>query len=157
MPTETAQRKNIGEVVVSAVLIGVGCLVLWDTTTYADADSAVFPRTFSFVLIGACIAYIVVWLMGRGEERPVPESGSAIRRILLVTVMLGGALAMPWIGFLAAAVPVFGALLLVAMYDPWTPYRAIVYPLVGLALVFGFFFVFQELLLVPLPTGKLFQ
>ena len=27
----------------------------------------------------------------------------------------------------------------------------------GLALVFGFFFVFQELLLVPLPTGKLFQ
>lgn len=155
MPTDA--RKDIGEVIVAALLIGVGCMVLWDTTTYADADSSVFPRTFAFVLIGACIAYIGMWLMGRGEARSEPEAGSAVRRVLLVAVMLAGALAMPWIGFLAAAVPVFAALLLVAMYDPWTPYRAIVYPLIGLALVFGFFFVFQELLQVPLPTGRLFQ
>jgi hypothetical protein len=156
VPTETAHRKNIGEVVVSVLLIGAGCLVLWDTTTYADPDSAVFPRTFAIVMIGACIAYIGLWLLGRGENRPEPEAGSMIRRVLLVAVMLAGAVAMPWIGFLAAAIPVFAGLLLVAMYDPWTPYRAIVYPLIGLALVFGFYFVFQELLLVPLPTGKLF-
>lgn len=155
MPTET--NKGVGEVVVAALLVGVGCLVLWDATTYVDSDSAVFPRTFSFVLIAACIAYIGMWLTGRGEERGEPEPGSAVRRFLLVAVMLAGALAMPWIGFLAAAGPVFGGLLLIAMYDRWTPYRAIVYPLIGLALVFGFFFVFQELLLVPLPTGKLFQ
>lgn len=155
MPTDT--RREIGEVIVSVLLVGIGCLVLWDTTTYADADSAVFPRAFAMVLIAACIAYIGMWLIGRGEERPEQERGSVIRRILLVAAMLAGAVVMPWIGFLAAAVPVFGALLLIAMYDRWTPYRTIVYPLIGLALVFGFFFVFQELLMVPLPTGKLFQ
>lgn len=155
MPTES--RRDTGGAVVAALLIGVGCLVLWDTTGYADPDSAVFPRTFSGVMIAACIAYIGMWLAGRGEDLGTPEPGSAIRRILLVAVMLAGALSMRWIGFLAAAVPVFGALLLIAMYDRWTPYRAIVYPLIGLALVSGFYFVFQELLQVPLPEGRLFR
>lgn len=157
MPTECAHRRDIGEVIVAALLVSVGCLVLWDTTTYADPDSAVFPRTFACVMIAASIAYIGMWLLGRGEARPDTEPGSMTRRVLLVAVMLAGALAMPWIGFLAAAVPVFAALLLVAMYDRWTPFRSIVYPLIGLALVFGFYFVFQELLLVPLPEGRLFQ
>lgn len=155
MPTET--NRSIGEVVVSVLLVGVACLVLWDTTTYVDSDSAVFPRAFAIVLIIACIAYIGVWLTGRGENRPEQERGSIVRRVLLVVVMFCGALALPWIGFLAAAVPVFGALLLIAMYDPWTRYRTIVYPLIGLAVVFGFYYVFQELLMVPLPEGRLFH
>jgi hypothetical protein len=154
VPTEA--RKDAGGAVVAAILVGVGCLVIWDTMEYVDADSAVFPRTFAGVMIVASLVYIVTWVIGRGEHRPEPEAGSARRRVLLVVIMLSGALAMPWIGFIPAALPVFGALLLVAMYDPWTPYRMVVYPLIGAGIVFGFYFLFSQALLVPLPTARLF-
>jgi putative tricarboxylic transport membrane protein len=155
-PTEAREPPRAGSVVVAALMIAVACVVLWDSTRYTDADSAVFPRTFAVVLIVASLAYIVVWLLGRADPEVPPSPGSAPRRILLVVAMLAGALAMPMIGFVAAALPVFGALLLVAMYDPWTRFRMVVYPLVGIAVVLGFYYVFQELLLVPLPAARLF-
>lgn len=70
--------------------------------------------------------------------------------------MLAGALAMPWIEFIPASLPVFGALILVAMYDPWTPFRIVVYPLIGIAIVIGFYFLFSEALQVPRPTARLY-
>ena len=63
----------------------------------------------------------------------------------------------PLVGFLPAGAAVFLALLGLAMYDPWTPYRRVVFPLVGLAIVAGFYVLFSEALLVPLPTGSLFR
>lgn len=150
MPTEA--RKDTGGAVVSLLLAALGCLVIWDTTTYADSDSAVFPRTFAIVMILASLAYVLRWLAGRGETLAAEEGGSNRRRLLLVAVMLAGVLSMPWLGFLLSALPVFGALLLVAMYDPWTPRRIVLYPLIGLAIVFSFYFVFNDVLLVPLPV-----
>ncbi|MEX0694207.1 MAG: tripartite tricarboxylate transporter TctB family protein [Rhodospirillales bacterium] len=152
----TEARKDTGGAIVAAILIGVACLVLWDTTSYVDSDSAVFPRTFSGVLITASAAYIVVWLFGRGEQLSITESGSTIRRLLLITIMIAGTLAMPWIGFIPASLPVFAALTLVAMYDPWTKFRLIVYPIIGTAIVLGFYYLFSKALLVPLPTAELF-
>ena len=153
MPIEA--RRDTGGAGVAAFLIGLGCLVIWDTMSYVDADSAVFPRTFAGIMILASLAYLLMWLLGRGEQRPEPEGGSTRRRVLLVLIMLAGALAMPWIGFVPASLPVFGALILVAMYDPWTPFRIVVYPLIGIAIVFGFYFLFSEALQVPLPTARL--
>lgn len=155
MPTDV--KKDTGGAVVAACLTALGALVVFDTTTYADSDSAVFPRTFAIVMILASVAYIVTWLMGRGASAGEAEAGSMPRRVLLVAIMLGGTLAMPWVGFLAASIPVFAALTLVAMYDPWTKARAVVYPLVGIAIVLGFYVLFKEVLLVPLPTASLFQ
>lgn len=152
---QTDTRSDVGGVIVAAVLIGIACLVLWDTTTYVDLDSKVFPRTVAIVLILASLGYIVLWLLGRTAPEPRTE-GSWPRRILLVLVMLASVLAMPLVGFLAASLAMFALLLVVAMYDPWTPYRVIVYPIVGVAVVLGFYYIFSELLLVPLPTASLF-
>lgn len=160
MPTDTSpkptERPGPGGVVVAALLIVFACFVLWDTLGYVDSDSSVFPRTVAGVLILASLAYIVVWLLGRAEPEDPAPAGSWPRRILLVAVMLVGALAMPLVGFIPAALPIFGALLLAAMYDKWTPFRIVVYPVVGVAIVLGFYYVFQELLQVPLPTATLF-
>ena len=147
--------SDTGGAVVSAVLIAVACLVIWDTLSYSDPDSAVFPRTFAGVMIAASAAYIVAWLLGRTKAGQAPETGSTPRRVLLVAVMLAGTLAMPWIGFIAASLPVFGALTLIAMYDPWTRFRVLVYPLIGIAVVMGFYILFQHVLQVPLPVGRL--
>jgi hypothetical protein len=43
------------------------------------------------------------------------------------------------------------------MYEPWTRLRVIVYPLVGIAVVLGFYLLFGEILRVPLPVGSLFE
>ena len=160
MPTDAfpkaTERPNAGGVVVAALLIVFACFVLWDTLSYVDGDSSVFPRTVAAVLILASLAYIITWLLGGAEPEAPPQPGSWPRRILLVAVMLMGALAMPLVGFIPAALPIFGALLVGAMYDRWTPFRIVVYPLVGVAIVLGFYYVFQELLLVPLPAATLF-
>ena len=160
MPTDAlpkaTERPNAGGVVVAALLIVFACFVLWDTLGYVDSDSSVFPRTVAAVLILASLAYIVTWLLGRAEPEGPTAPGSWPRRILLVAVMLMGALAMPLVGFIPAALPIFGALLLGAMYDRWTPFRIVVYPLIGVAIVLGFYYVFHELLLVPLPATTLF-
>jgi putative tricarboxylic transport membrane protein len=131
-----------------------GCFVLWDTLSYVDGDSSVFPRACAITLILVSLAYIFVWLLGYGEPDATPASGAWWRRLTLVAVMLVGTLVMPLIGFLPAALPIFGTLLVVAMHDQWTPFRMIVYPLVGLAIVLGFFYAFQELLQVQLPTAS---
>jgi hypothetical protein len=152
---KAAPRSDTGGAVVAALLIAFACFVLWDTLSYKDSDSYVFPRTFAVVLIVASLAHIIVWLIGRTAPE-APSAGSWVRRMLLVAVMLAGALAMPLVGFIPASLPIFGALLLVAMYDRWTPFRIVVYPLVGAAIVLGFYYIFQELLLVPLPAATLF-
>ena len=154
---QTDDRKDTGGAVISAVMIGIACLGIWDSLSYMDADSAVFPRTFAGVLIAASLAYIVMWLLGRAKAGAAPEGGSSARRMLLVAVMLGGTIAMPVVGFIGSALPVFAALTLIAMYDPWTRFRILVYPLIGTAIVLGFFYLFREVLLVPLPTGSLFE
>lgn len=157
MPTRSRSHTGAaGGAVVSALLIGAGVLALWDTASYVDLDSAVFPRTVAGAMILACLATIFRWFLGRATPVPEQPKGSARRRALLVAIMLAGSLAMPYVGFLPAAAVAFAALLLIAMYDPWTRYRMIVYPLVGIAVVFGFYYLFSELLLVPLPTATLF-
>ena len=64
---------------------------------------------------------------------------------------------MPWLGFLISGVVAFIAIMLFAMYDEWTPRLKLVFPLVGVAIVTGFYFLFAELLLVPLPVGAIFE
>ena len=67
--------------------------------------------------------------------------------------MIAAALLMPFLGFLATGMLTFAVILLAAMYDPWTPYRLIVYPISGAVIVAGFYLLFSKLLKVPLPEG----
>ena len=52
---------------------------------------------------------------------------------------------------------VFAVITWFAMYDQWTRFRLIVYPLVGVGIVIGFYAIFAKVLLVPLPMGLLFE
>ena len=64
---------------------------------------------------------------------------------------------MPWLGFLVSGFAAFLSIMFIAMYDPWSRFRKLVYPLVCLAIIVGFYFLFAKLLLVPLPVGSLFE
>ncbi len=154
-----SQGIDLGGIIVAAALIVLGIVALWDTTNMADADSFVFPRMVAISMIGFCILFIALQMIapsiGTNEEAGV-VGGSSLRRIGLVTAMVLAALLMPWLGFLVSGALSFAAIMLLAMYDQWTPFRRLVFPVVGIVIVAGFYVIFAELLLVPLPVGSLF-
>lgn len=149
--------RDIGGIAMAAVFVALGVLVLVDAGTYKDVDSAVFPRTVALLMIALSVALAARNLLGppaAGEQAP---PGSLARRFGLVAVMVLTSAAMPYVGMLLASFVAFAAIMVIAMYEPWTRARLIVYPLSAAVIVVGFHVVFGELLLVPLPTGTLFD
>lgn len=161
MPTdsEAKQRpRDVPGMLMAVVFILVAAFALWDTTNMADSDSYVFPSAVAIAMILFSIA-LIIWNLiypsgGNGETMP---GASTPRRVALVAAMLISTALMPYLGFLISGVAAFAAIMLVAMYDPWTRYRKIVYPLVCVGVVLGFYTMFAKVLLVPLPAGLLFE
>ncbi|MGQ7792203.1 tripartite tricarboxylate transporter permease [Faunimonas sp. B44] len=136
-------------------LAGVGVAALLDSRGYGDPDSAAFPVTVAIVLIGASLVVAVRAALGIGSA-PEALTGSMPRRIALPIIMIGAALLMMAFGFVPAMLVMFMALLVVAMHDPWTPKRVVLFAGSGLLIVIGFYALFRHLLMVPLPATKLF-
>lgn len=162
MQTDTPEevvRRDVGGMVTAAVFILIAVIALWDTTTMVDADSYVFPRAVAIAMIVFCLLLIAWDLMrptsGNGDVSA--PGASTVRRVSLVVTMLVSTALMPVLGFLVSGFAAFVSIMLIAMYDPWTRFRTLVYPLVCAAFVVGFYFLFAELLLVPLPIGSLFE
>ncbi|MGX1096175.1 tripartite tricarboxylate transporter TctB family protein [Amorphus sp. MBR-141] len=157
MQTDAPQTnaRDIGGMAAAAVFIVVGAIALYDTTTYADIDSAVFPRAVSIGLVLSSLGYLIYALLP-GPRTLREKGGSTPRRVALVAVMLLSVIAMPWIGFLASGIIAFLCLIVVAMHDPWTPRNMLLYPVIGIVIVGGFFALFRYGLQVPLPEARLF-
>jgi putative tricarboxylic transport membrane protein len=161
VPTDSGEKqtpRDVSGMLMAVVFILVAAGALWDTTNMADADSYVFPSAVAIAMILFSIA-LIVWSLvypsgGNGETVP---GASTPRRVALVLAMLISTALMPYLGFLISGVAAFAAIMLVAMYDPWTRYRKIVYPLVCVGVVLGFYTIFAKVLLVPLPVGFLFE
>ena len=155
---EGSGGRDSGGMIMAGVFILIASISIWDTTTMMDSDSYVFPRAIAIAMIVLSLM-LIVWNLVRPSAAPAEEqqAGSTVRRTLLVAVMLMSCFAMPLLGFLISGILCFGILMLVAMYDAWTPKRKIVYPLVAAAIVVGFYTLFSNLLKVPLPMGLLFE
>ncbi|WP_282606770.1 tripartite tricarboxylate transporter TctB family protein [Pelagibius sp. Alg239-R121] len=159
MQVESKSRSDLAGTVTAVVFILMACLALWDTTSMTDSDSYVFPRAIAAAMIVFCILLIAYNFIKRPADEAAGGTGSAStpRRVGLVAAMLGASLVMPWVGFLLSGFCAFGAIMLFAMYDPWTGRRRIVFPVAGLAIVLGFYTLFSKVLLVPLPVGVWFR
>lgn len=151
-------QRDTATIVISCLFIIIAVVSLWDTTHMLDPDSYVFPRAIALAMIVFSIALIVRHLI-KPRKEPEPEQAevSTLRRVSLVAVMLGSCLAMPWLGFLIPGIATFLLLMWIAMWDKWTTSRLIVYPLVAVVIVLGFYTLFGNILQVPLPIGSLFE
>ena len=148
----------MASIVLACLFILGAFIALWDTTTMLDSDSYVFPRAVAIALIAFCLMLIVLNLLQPVTgKKQVDTDASSVRRMALVAVMLISCVAMPWLGFLISGMATFLLLILISMYDEWTPGRKLIYPLVAVAIVAGFYTLFSKLLLVPLPVGLLFE
>lgn len=140
------------------LFITLGGWVLTETGAMSALGS-VFPRAIAIAMIVLSLALIAQQL--RRPVRPAPErppaaNGSAARRSILVAVMAAWVFLMPFVGFFVTSLLAFLALLAVANYDGWTVRRLASYGAVGVAVVSGFYVLFVNVLLVPVPRGWLF-
>jgi putative tricarboxylic transport membrane protein len=142
----------------ACLFILIAVVSLWDTTNMLDADSYVFPRAVAIAMIVLCLV-LIIWHLVKPRLEPdqARVQTSTIRRVALVAAMLAGCLAMPWLGFLIPGITTFFLLMFIAMYDEWSMKRKILYPLVAVVIVVGFYTLFGNLLQVPLPVGSFFE
>lgn len=149
--TAKPERDTPG-IILAAVFIVTGGIFLAESRNLMDADSYVFPSAICAVMILLSTIFIIKNLV-----RPQPDvdasivPGSTFRRAGLVAMMLASALVMPYVGFVLGGLGVFAALTVLAMFEPWNPKRALLYALVGAAIVSVFYIVFAKVFLVPLP------
>ena len=158
MNKKSVHNRDMASMVMACLFIIMGVVALWDTTNMMDSDSYVFPRAIAIAMILLSLA-LIVWKLAKPAAKKDAEGigASNFRRIALVGVMLLSCLLMPWLGFLISGFATFFLLMLVAMYDPWTRTKIIIYPLIAVVVVLGFYGLFAHLLQVPLPVGTLFE
>ena len=152
----TDAQRDIKTIVVGVLFIILGVVVINDTTTYVDADSYVFPRTIAIMLIALSLVLVILNVVRPGAAAETPEPGSTPRRIGLVMAMLAASGLMPYLGFFVSGLAAFIAIMTLAMYDPWTRRRIVVFGLTCVGIVAGFYGLFAGLLQVPLPVGSVF-
>jgi len=148
-----AKREyDIPGIILAAIFILIAVIFLNDARNMVDSDSYVFPAAICTLMILLSISFIVWNLL-----KPHPDKdatllpGSTPRRVGLVALMLISALIMPYVGFLPAGLGVFAALMTIAMFKPWTWKLAVIYALICVAIVTGFYVIFDIVFLVPLP------
>jgi len=159
MPNNSAAelQRDTSSIVMACLFIFIAVVFLWDTTNMLDSDSSVFPRAVAIAMMVLSLLLIVWHLLKPRKVGETLPAASTTRRVALVTAMLLGCAAMPWLGFLIPGILSFFSLMYIAMYDRWTPKRMMLYPIMAVAIVVSFYTLFGNLLQVPLPVGSLFE
>lgn len=149
LPNAKSQGQ-IGSLIVSALFVFVGVVTLYDTLSYTDRDSQVFPQTVAIILIVCASVSFIVRFMHPSEEGGFGR-GVWWRRVLLIATMMLACLAMPAVGFLPAGAIAFIGGLIAAMHDRWTLKNSLIYWGAGGIIMVLFFTLFKFVLHVPLP------
>ena len=147
---QTDQISTRGSIVVATILILIGVITLYDSASYTDIDSKVFPQTSALALM-----LFSALAIGKQIIQPTMVSGIEVgvwwRRLLLVSSMLLACALMPYTGLLIACIVTFVLGLIASMHDQWTQKKAMVYFLSGLSIIVCFYTLFKFVLHVPLP------
>ena len=151
MGTSTSKSQGqFGSLLVSILFIIVGLITLYDTTSYSDRDSQVFPQTVAIILIITAGISLVARILKPSNEGGFGE-GIWWRRVLFISAMFITCFAMPIIGFLASGIIAFISGLIAAMHDKWSIKTAFIYGCSGAIIMISFFILFKFILFVPLP------
>ena len=154
-------KRDVGGIICATLFILIGASCLYETTQMTDPDSYVFPRMVIAGLMSFSLILIVTSLLkaepADTEEAQSQKRPSTVRRVLLVATLLAATLLMPIIGFLLSGLGAFIALMLLAQYEPWNKRKVVLYIIVSMAIVGGFYGAFSYLLHVPLPEGSLIE
>jgi putative tricarboxylic transport membrane protein len=144
------KQKDLGSLLASTFFVLLGVIIIYDTTSYSDFDSKVFPRACAVVLIVFSILAIARDFFKQTSSEGFGR-GSWWRRILLVVTMLIACFVMPYVSFLPAGAIAFVGGLIAAMHDQWSKRTLALYWGSGLIIIIAFYVIFRHVLHVPLP------
>lgn len=149
-PSAIKSGGQIGSLLASLFFICAGLITLYDTISYTDRDSQVFPQTVAIILVvTATVSFIARFL------KPSDEGGFGTgiwwRRVLLIMTMFLMCFLIPKIGFLSAGVVAFSGGLIAAMHESWSAKTLILYSVSGAVVITAFYVLFKFVLYVPLP------
>ena len=149
-PSAMKSGGQIGSLLASLFFICAGLITLYDTTSYTDRDSQVFPQTVAIILVvTATVSFIARFL------KPSDEGGFGTgiwwRRVLLIMAMFLMCFLIPKIGFLPAGAVAFSGGLIAAMHECWRAKTLILYPVSGAVVITASYVLFKFVLYVPLP------
>ncbi len=150
MNNSTAIQGRFGSLIVTVFFFIAGIVALYDTMSYSDTDSQVFPQTVAIGLILFTSISLVTQFLKPSESEGF-GAGIWWRRVLLIVSMLLACGAMPYVGFLPAGVIAFVGGLIAAMHDRWTVRTVLIYWGSGIVVMVAFFTLFKFALQVPLP------
>ena len=154
--TSPEDRNDVRGTLGGLLFIVVGLICWWDLADTPSGPAVVFPHTVIGLMVVFSGLLILRNMIGFAAPEEREPSGSVPRRVGLLVAMIGGTLAMPWVGFVIAGLASYLAIMAVAMYERWTWSRRLLYPLSGVIVVIGFYFVFQGFFQVPLPEPRWF-
>lgn len=148
-------NKDFGSIIVSFFLI-LFAIGAWYYAGEFSNMGAIFPKTFSLVLIFCSAGYIVVSLFkGTPEAKKTP--GEQIwRGLVLFAVLLIWCLLLKTLGFLVSSILSYIILAVLADHDHRpNPKRLLIHAGLGILIAGIFYIGFSEFLAVPLPKGIL--
>ncbi len=147
--------RDIGGMLFAAGFIALAIWALSQTGRMSPLG-AVFPRTIASAMIVFAASYLIIALL-RPRVPAEQASGSPLRRVVFLLMLFAWVLLLEPLGFFVASVIGFGLVCTVANYHTWDWRRVLLYIAITIAMVGGFQWLFAELLLVPLPEGRLFR
>ena len=146
----TGSQGQLGSLIISALFVFAGLITLYDTLSYTDRDSQVFPQTVAVILIVCASISFIMRFLNPSDEGGFGQ-GIWWRRILLIVTMFLTCIAMPVVGFLPAGVIAFAGGLIAAMHDRWSLSNVLIYWGSGAVIMVAFYTLFKFVLHVPLP------
>lgn len=164
MPTNNKVHDLPGTMVAAGFLL-LGVFLITRTTEMTPLGS-VFPIAISgaMIVFSALLVIRNVMLGIRGEaparnalsEETAGAGGSTARRVLFLVAMSLWIALLPVLGFMAASVLGFFAIMAVATHERLTAKELAILVAISLAILAGFYLLMAEVLLIPMPRGLFF-
>lgn len=160
----TRRPHDLPGTLAAVVFIVLGLALIRQTGRMTPLGS-VFPITISAAMI-AFSALLILRNVVLGLRRAAPREpdtqempatpGSTPRRIAFLAVMGAWVLLLPVLGFFAASLAGFFAVMAIATHERLGVGQGMLLALFGLAIIAAFTLLMSEVLLIPLPRSRFF-
>lgn len=142
---------------VAAFIVGLSILMWRESLELVDSDSYIFPRVI-ILCMGISASLIVLRdIFWKSNITVAQHTGSNVRRLALVCLLLVTVALIPWAGMGLALAMLMVLCIELSRFDKWSLTHRLKLHAVGLTLVILLTWTFRTLLYVPLPVGMLFK